>query len=312
MSMAWSNRPLVMEKVAASSVTTLIDGIHTVAQAVGWPTLDRDDGYEYDLISPQNRRAKLLTIDSGLTGMAAVQVTSFDRSRQGLRHLLAGVPGRPDLSAWANVCGLFTREPGASHSSGYRGSEPRGEVAIAAVPWVMDGAGEAFVSMGNACDSDGWEHPTWRDCWDPQAKYNGLVYCACKNGLLTTSRDLSECLHIVPWAQTIPGQSGSNNLPRDRWISSWSGGAAYDSDALLWWSGGIQGQLYDAFWRGDERPLDYVESISTSLPNGREIALQWLTYGFCDSKLNANVKQTSYLGGLKLLIPSTSPSTYDY
>ena len=305
----------------------MADGIDSVAGLVGWPSRALSDGTgrEYDWISPQfalpnDLRARFTVralndrVGSSAYGAVRLQISSWDRALAGPGGLV-GYGSGLTLTQWANVCGGFTSRPGKSAT---QGSEPNASSWMGSVPWVPDGAGQCFWAMADLRPGEWLTHTTFRDVWQPALIDRTMAYCACRNGVVMTDTAPEHALALLPMSLQAAGRNALGNIPRDLFPSPIPGYGAnnpLDAPALLGWANslapgsrwGIQAQLYDAFFRCDDRPLDYVESIVVIL-NDQQVPLQFVSYGHQDwgwDPILESASSSSWLGGLKLLLPGS-------
>jgi len=307
MGIAYSGSEIVHATFPAGSRAEAIAGLHSALVQAGWEWVPLADGYQYTLTSPQDLKAKMTLRDTGKTlgpGVGVnpafdVQFMSFDEARQGPVHWLRVASGRT-CQVVANICQMFVSRPGVTADLAH--------VACGGVPWVpvpLPGSEcaiergsdvettEAWWSNGDGSALIGWESVR---CFR-QSFLLGYParFAACRNGnVLTSYGDSTGLLRLIPYAQQqswpfylgiSPVTRLFNDAPlRVEPLLAWGASGQQGPDGKSF--ARIKGQVWDAFWLTEQRPVEHIETMD---------GLEWINYTY------ENDVRGSRLGCLYLL-----------
>jgi len=307
MGIAYSGSEIVHATFSAGSRAEAITGLHAALVQAGWEWVSLADGYKYTLTSPQDLKAKMTLRDTGkilgpgvgVNPAVDVQFMSFDELRQGPLHWLRVASGRT-YQVVANICQMFVSRPGVTADLAH--------VACGGVPWVpvpLPGS-ECAIERGSDVEtteawwSNGDVHAT-TSFWSVRCFRHSFMlgyparFAACRNGdLLTSYDDTTGLLRLIPYAQQQSWPFYLNPSPITRLFND----APLLVEPLLAWGttgkqgpdgksfARIKGQLWDAFWLTEQRPVEHIETMD---------GFDWINYTY------ENDVRGSRLGCLYLL-----------
>jgi len=314
MGIAYSGSEIVHVTFPASSRSEAIAGLHSALVQAGWEWVPLADGYKYTLTSPQDLKAKMTLRDTGkILGPGGanpafdVQFMSYDEARQGSVHWLRVAAGRT-LQVVANICQMFVSVPGVTADLAH--------AACGGVPWVPVSLPDSECAVERGDDeetteawwSNGDVHKVW-GFWSVRCLRHSFMlgypatYAVCRNGdLLTSPDDGTGLLRLIPYAQQQSWPFYLNPSPITRLFNdtplmvepllAWGAAGKQGPDGKSF--ARLKGQVWDAFWLTEQRPVEDVEDMD---------GFEWINYTYEDNVRGSRLgclyllRETAEVGG---------------
>jgi hypothetical protein len=257
MGISYSGKRIVYRKIRAGSSATMRADLDAALLDAGWQHVRAvDNGFVYELTSPQAFHARCLIQDQG-GGSLVVQFMAVDESILGfVHHLIWDVA--PGYQIVAGCCQMFLSVPGYAATEGPFHSSCTVAGGIPCLP----------PDTGTECSALGTPSKTLTDCWwscgngddvfsaRPDFRAARLCdgpwscWCGCRNGVLT-----------LP----IPNSTGqlcyfsmtpTNNIGGPPAVVKYGNLQPLLLNAFVGWLWTIQGTLWDAFLVSNAQILD--------------------------------------------------------